>query len=157
MLLALSQFVDWPGSALPGFEWSRDVDGERYGVIPGWLNHQRIPNNETDAGSKLPPPPSGGTSPNVPEHSETSPNVPEHSETSLARAPQEGKGRDLEHPPIPPVFAFDDARARVWADVVQTADLDAFTALATRMLERFMRGNYSEPTAAEVARWKATS
>ena len=57
----------------------------------------------------------------------------------------------------PTPSAFDAARARVWAEVVQTIGIDAFTALATRMLERFMRGNYSKPTAAEVARWKATS
>ena len=51
----------------------------------------------------------------------------------------------------------DYARARVWAEVVQTAGIDAFTALATRMLERFMRGNYSVPRASTVERWKAAA
>jgi len=57
----------------------------------------------------------------------------------------------------PTPSAFDAARARVWADVVQTAGLDAFTAIATRILERFMRGNYSTPRPSTVARWKAAA
>ena len=57
----------------------------------------------------------------------------------------------------PTPSAFDAARARVWDEVVQTAGLDAFTAIATRVLERFLRGNYSVPRASTVARWKAAA
>jgi len=51
----------------------------------------------------------------------------------------------------------DYARARIWDEVVQTIGIDAFTGVATRVLERFLRGNYSVPRASTVARWKAAA
>ena len=51
----------------------------------------------------------------------------------------------------------DYARARIWDEVVQTAGLDAFTAIAARVLERFLRRNYSVPRASTVERWKAAA